>query len=105
MILKTKATNYLGFQIFLVCNAINGKTGSRKNCVFPFKYKGKTYNECTTDHSDNGKPWCAYLPFIDQVSRASDTQTPSHHKVPKSLFPLSNTTLTKYIPCIFLLRF
>ena len=30
------------------------------NCVFPFKYKGKTYEKCTTVDSDNEKPWCAY---------------------------------------------
>jgi len=30
------------------------------NCVFPFKYKGKTYEKCTQADSDNGKSWCAY---------------------------------------------
>ena len=30
------------------------------NCVFPFIYKGKTYENCTADHSDNGKAWCAF---------------------------------------------
>jgi len=30
------------------------------SCIFPFKYKGKQYDSCTTDHSQNGKPWCAY---------------------------------------------
>jgi len=29
-------------------------------CVFPFKYKGKLYNECTADHSVNSKAWCAF---------------------------------------------
>ena len=28
-------------------------------CVFPFKYNGQTYDECTTAESENGKPWCA----------------------------------------------
>jgi len=28
-------------------------------CVFPFKYKGRTYTECTTADSENGKAWCA----------------------------------------------
>ncbi len=28
-------------------------------CVFPFRYKGRTYLECTADHSVNGKQWCA----------------------------------------------
>jgi len=27
-------------------------------CVFPFKYKGKTYDECTTVRN-SGVPWCA----------------------------------------------
>ncbi len=30
-----------------------------KRCVFPFKFKGRTYLECTADHSVNGKEWCA----------------------------------------------
>ena len=30
------------------------------NCVFPFKYKGKTHEKCTKVDSDNGKSWCAY---------------------------------------------
>ena len=32
-------------------------------CSFPFTYKGKVYNECTSDKSPGGleKPWCATL--------------------------------------------
>ncbi len=30
-----------------------------RRCVFPFRYKGRTYLECTADHSVNGKQWCA----------------------------------------------
>ena len=26
-------------------------------CIFPFKYLGKTYSECTFD--DDTEPWCA----------------------------------------------
>lgn len=26
-------------------------------CVFPFKYKGKTYEECITE--EKNRPWCA----------------------------------------------
>ena len=32
----------------------------QKKCVFPFKYKGITYNKCTKDNSENGQSWCAY---------------------------------------------
>jgi len=31
-----------------------------EECIFPFKYKGETYNSCTTFDSENDKPWCAY---------------------------------------------
>ena len=30
-----------------------------KDCVFPFKFKGKTYASCTKDHTTNDKAWCA----------------------------------------------
>ena len=30
-----------------------------KDCVFPFRYKGKKYLTCTTFDSANGKAWCA----------------------------------------------
>jgi len=36
-------------------------------CIFPFKFKGKEYKTCTTDHSENGKPWCAYQVDPDNV--------------------------------------
>jgi len=34
-------------------------TTKDKKCVFPFTYSGQTYNQCTTDTSENGAPWCA----------------------------------------------
>jgi hypothetical protein len=30
-----------------------------KRCVFPFTFKGESYNNCTKDHSSNGAEWCA----------------------------------------------
>jgi len=38
-----------------------GDSNNKGNtCVFPFKYKGKTYQKCTKVDSDNGKSWCAF---------------------------------------------
>lgn len=28
-------------------------------CVLPFKFKGKSFDKCTTEGSENGRPWCA----------------------------------------------
>ena len=30
-----------------------------KPCVFPFRYAGVEYTECTPRDSDTGQPWCA----------------------------------------------
>merc|ERR1712080_150837 len=27
-------------------------------CKFPFRYRGRLFNECTTYNSENGKAWC-----------------------------------------------
>ena len=35
------------------------QTKEGKKCIFPFVYKGKTYDICTTVDSDNGDAWCA----------------------------------------------
>merc|ERR1712179_176749 len=40
-------------------NGYDERDEEAKPCVFPFRYQGKTYNECTTDHSVNEEPWCA----------------------------------------------
>ena len=37
-----------------LCKSENGR-----DCVFPFKYKGTTYNQCTKKGSKNGVAWCA----------------------------------------------
>jgi hypothetical protein len=31
----------------------------KSNCVFPFTYGGKTYNDCTTDGDNGDIPWCS----------------------------------------------
>jgi len=45
-----------------VCTTENPEDlGSPGNtCVFPFKYKGVTYEKCTKVDSNNGKAWCAF---------------------------------------------
>jgi len=43
----------------------------QKVCAFPFKYKGKTYDKCTRDGSENGKPWCAFK--VDRRTREAKT--------------------------------
>ena len=37
-----------------VCYGLNGA-----RCQFPFDYKGRTFNNCTTFNSVNGAAWCA----------------------------------------------
>ena len=46
------------FSVYLSC-FVECRTVQSKNCVFPFKYKGETYNKCTDAGSDNGATWCA----------------------------------------------
>ena len=41
------------------CLAVGGP-GNGLPCVFPFKYRGKTYSTCTKDHTNiQKKPWCS----------------------------------------------
>ena len=40
------------------CGGVTGGSAPKgAKCVFPFVYKGKTYNKCTK--VDDDKPWCA----------------------------------------------
>jgi hypothetical protein len=38
-----------------------GGSSTNGACVFPFKFRGKTYNRCTTDGNESGntKSWCS----------------------------------------------
>ena len=47
-----------GSQLCFV-NTIESERKESKRCIFPFSYKGKTYLECTADHSSNQAEWCA----------------------------------------------
>ena len=47
-----------GNQICFV-NTVQTETKNPKRCIFPFSFKGKTYVQCTADHSGNGAEWCA----------------------------------------------
>ena len=40
-------------------NTIEDGDKEGRRCIFPFSYKGKTYLECTADHSSNEAEWCA----------------------------------------------
>merc|ERR1712080_534936 len=33
-------------------------TRQNNQCKFPFRYRGRLFNECTTYNSENGKAWC-----------------------------------------------
>jgi len=55
-----------------VCTVGDEGVGAGAACIFPFMYKGETYNSCTTVDSD--APWCAtevdvYGNYIEQTSK------------------------------------
>ena len=43
-----------------MCNTVGGPE-SGKPCIFPFRFRDKTYNKCTTTGNDPGddKAWCS----------------------------------------------
>ena len=46
-----------------------GNSEDNAQCVFPFIFNGKVYEECTTDQRENqaeDKPWCATTADYDQ---------------------------------------
>ncbi len=38
---------------------IEKSSGDVKSCIFPFKYFGQTWTQCTTMNDPEGKPWCS----------------------------------------------
>jgi len=44
------------------------QTLSGRRCIFPFKYRGKTYRQCTLDNSSNRRAWCAYRVGRDGIT-------------------------------------
>lgn len=50
-----------GLRCLKTCSACTALIPNRGNepCVFPFRYKGRAYDSCTTVDSANGQPWCA----------------------------------------------
>ena len=44
---------------FCIIGKCSVYTDQHKKCVFPFIWKGKTYNTCTQD-GNYDSPWCAY---------------------------------------------
>ena len=40
-------------------NTISTEDKDSKKCIFPFSFEGKTYVDCTADHSSNEAEWCA----------------------------------------------
>jgi len=53
---RTQGTCAGGLRCLRKCEC---KSTIGNDCIFPFKFKGKSYNKCTTAGSDNGAPWCA----------------------------------------------
>ena len=48
----------------LVTGSCKKRTTSNYCCIFPFIYKGRRYNSCTTKNSK--RPWCAKTPNYDR---------------------------------------
>ena len=43
------------------CTAIEKRTLVRKNCIFPFNYRGKIFNGCITLNDPDQRLWCSTL--------------------------------------------
>lgn len=43
----------------MICTTTSTSVDPNNACVFPFKYKGRTFNGCTTNDDLLGRAWCA----------------------------------------------
>ena len=41
-----------------ICRTIGGPQTGRR-CIFPFTFRGQTFNRCTTDFDPDGRRWCS----------------------------------------------
>ena len=58
-----------------------GGNANRAPCVFPFKYKGKFYMDCTTmDEKHRGLTWCATTSDYDKDKKWGHCLSESHRK-------------------------
>ena len=62
-VVSSRTTGLLGA---VPCSVIESSSNSKKPCQFPFKFKGRTFYECTTitgtddnDEYEYGNPWCS----------------------------------------------
>ena len=54
-----RETNYLSLSFLGGCKVkSSGGNANQACCVFPFRYKGKSYHSCTTLNYNN-RPWCS----------------------------------------------
>ena len=46
----------------MACKTVSGPSPN-ESCIFPFKFRGITFNECTTEGNAEGDltPWCSTL--------------------------------------------
>merc|ERR550514_1594109 len=43
----------------MICTTTTTSIDPDTACLFPFKFKGRTYEGCTTDDDELGRAWCA----------------------------------------------
>merc|ERR1712080_119118 len=60
-------------------------------CKFPFRYRGRLFNECTTYNSENGKAWCTTQSgqYEDCQSSCPGVRPPLHMLMTTACAPAS----------------